>query len=392
MTVKCPFRWTATTVSHSSSLMLKIIRAFRMPAQQTTMWRSPKVFSAASTIAWPPAIVATLSAFATACPPCVSISLTTPRARSLDGSRPSTVTTATFPSKRPMALASAIVFCRETTRFPSATRRDASLGHPDERSEPVGIGAERGGLAVVDDAALVHDHGASREGERDAAVLLDEHDRERALPAQAQQHRGERLDDHRRQALGRLVHEQHRGIRQERPRYREHLLLAAGELVAHVRQPRSQVREQLEHPLLGPVPRPGRDLQVLADAERREDLALLRYPADAVPRAAEDRDAIEAHAAELHLAVVQRGMAHYRCQQCGLADAIAADHADAFTRRQRKADVFEHDGLAITRRDVPQRQGLSHDRPGRDRRRERRRRLRSPRGSRWRRRRRSPSP
>src|SRR5713226_9838327 len=102
---------------------------------------------------------------------------------------PAPVTTATFPSKRPMALASAIVFCRETTRFPSGTRRDASLGS-DEPGKPFGIGAERGGLAVVDDATLVHDHGASREGERDAAVLLDEHDRERALPAQAQQHRG----------------------------------------------------------------------------------------------------------------------------------------------------------------------------------------------------------
>src|SRR2546422_9602773 len=93
---------------------------------------------------------------------------------------PAPVTTATLPSKTPMALASAIVFCRETTRFPSATRRDASFRDPDERSEPVGIGAERGGLAVVDDAALVHDHGAHRESERDAAVLLDEHDRERS--------------------------------------------------------------------------------------------------------------------------------------------------------------------------------------------------------------------
>src|SRR5207244_100683 len=69
ITVKWPFRWTATTESHSSSVMLKIIRSFRIPAQQTTMWRSPNVFSAASTIACPPAMVATLSAFATARPP-----------------------------------------------------------------------------------------------------------------------------------------------------------------------------------------------------------------------------------------------------------------------------------------------------------------------------------
>jgi hypothetical protein len=92
MTVKWPFRCTATTESHSSSLMLKIIRSFKMPAQHTTMWRSPNVFSAASIIPWPPAIVATLSALATARPPLASISLTTPSARAFDGSRPSTVT------------------------------------------------------------------------------------------------------------------------------------------------------------------------------------------------------------------------------------------------------------------------------------------------------------
>ena len=66
MTVKWPLRCTATTESHSSSLMLKIIRSLRIPAQHTTMCRSPNVFSAVSIIPCPPAIVATLSAFATA--------------------------------------------------------------------------------------------------------------------------------------------------------------------------------------------------------------------------------------------------------------------------------------------------------------------------------------
>src|SRR2546427_243109 len=86
MTVKWPFRCTATTASHSSSVMLKIMRSRRMPAQQTTMWRSPKRASAASTIDWPPAIVATLSAFPIASPPRASISLTTACAAALEGS------------------------------------------------------------------------------------------------------------------------------------------------------------------------------------------------------------------------------------------------------------------------------------------------------------------
>ena len=72
--------------------MLKIIRSRRMPAQQTTMCRSPNEQSAASTTARPPAIVAMLSATATARPPRPWISFTTASAGALEGSRPSTLT------------------------------------------------------------------------------------------------------------------------------------------------------------------------------------------------------------------------------------------------------------------------------------------------------------
>ena len=80
------------TASHSSSLMLKIIRSRRMPAQQTRMLRSPNSFRARSITALPPAIVATLSAMATPRPPALRILSTTSLAGSLDGSRPSTLT------------------------------------------------------------------------------------------------------------------------------------------------------------------------------------------------------------------------------------------------------------------------------------------------------------
>ncbi len=93
------------------------------------------------------------------------------------------------------------------------------------------------GIAVVDDAALVEDHGARREGERDAAVLLDQDDRQRAFGAQFCQHVDQRVDEHRRQAFGRLVHQEDFGIGQKRARDRQHLLLAAGELIAHIAEP-----------------------------------------------------------------------------------------------------------------------------------------------------------
>src|SRR5439155_11348930 len=175
MTVKWPFRCTATTASHSSSVMLKIMRSRRMPAQQTTMWRSPKRARAASTIDWPPAIVATLSAFAIASPPRASISLTTACAAALDGSRPSTVTpksltttlaparaspratprpiplpapvtTATFPSSSPMRLSSGLR-AAEARRWwaleddPPSSRVDEAQPRGVQTDTPQGVAA-----------------------------------------------------------------------------------------------------------------------------------------------------------------------------------------------------------------------------------------------------------
>src|SRR4030095_5256582 len=54
-----------------------------MPAQQTTMSSPPKASSARSTTPRPPAMVATLSGLATACPPAAWISLTTESAGAL---------------------------------------------------------------------------------------------------------------------------------------------------------------------------------------------------------------------------------------------------------------------------------------------------------------------
>ena len=76
-TEKVPFKWTAITSSHSSSLMLKTMRSRRMPAQVTTMSNLPKLSMAVWTIFSPPSMVATDSAKATAVPPASRISATT---------------------------------------------------------------------------------------------------------------------------------------------------------------------------------------------------------------------------------------------------------------------------------------------------------------------------
>ena len=61
VTAKVPLRWVLMTPSHSSSVMLKIIRSRRIPALLTTMSTRPNVSTAVLMIDCPPAIEATES-------------------------------------------------------------------------------------------------------------------------------------------------------------------------------------------------------------------------------------------------------------------------------------------------------------------------------------------
>src|SRR5471030_320067 len=63
---------------------------------------------------------------------------------------------------------------------------------------------------------------------------------------------------------------------------------------------------------------------------------------------------------------MQRGVTHHGGKKRRLADAVAADHADAFARRDRQIDVFDHDGLAVAGRDRFERKRISHGWPARE--------------------------
>src|SRR4051812_38441386 len=105
---KVPFRWTAITASHSSSVMLTRTRSRRMPALLTTTWRSPKVSTAWRTIASAPLKLATLSPLATASPPMPSISSTTCCAGEVSAPVPSTLP--------PRSLTTTLAPCRANDR------------------------------------------------------------------------------------------------------------------------------------------------------------------------------------------------------------------------------------------------------------------------------------
>ena len=96
----------------------------------------------------------------------------------------------------------------------------------------------------------------------DLGVLLDQDHRRPLLRDHALNRGGQLLDDDRREALERLVEQQQRRVGHQRARDRQHLLLAAGQLVAHVGAPLGEAREQavdrLEVPAArGATPRSG---------------------------------------------------------------------------------------------------------------------------------------
>src|SRR5262249_59126060 len=99
------------------------------------------------------------------------------------------------------------------------------------------------------------------------------------------QRRQQLLDQDGREPFQRLVQQDDARIEHERTADREHLLLAAGKLIAEIAAALGEPREQLVDALERPRAGPGDRGEVLLDRERLEDVALLRHPADAGMRA-----------------------------------------------------------------------------------------------------------
>ena len=95
--------------------------------------------------------------------------------------------------------------------------------------------------------------------------------------------------DQRRESFGRLVENQQVGIGQERAADRQHLLLAARQLIAAVTKARGEPRKYREHALLRPVAAPIRSRarghqQIFAHVEIGEDAAALGDIGDPIAR------------------------------------------------------------------------------------------------------------
>ena len=123
--------------------------------------------------------------------------------------------------------------------------------HPEMPVHQLRIGLEFGRRALEHDLALDQDDDAVGHGRDLGHALVDQQRRDAAVADQAD---GvpDLVADERREAFGRLVEDQHARVGQQRARDREHLLLAAGELVAAIAQPLAEPRKQLEHARDGP--------------------------------------------------------------------------------------------------------------------------------------------
>ena len=163
------------------------------------------------------------------------------------------------------------------------------LAVPANAQQPVlevDIGGEP--LRVDDpvDAAVHHDGDPARHRGGNPDVLLDHEDGDLAALGEPDQDLLDLGDDYRREAFGRLVHDEQARIEQQRPRDRQHLLLAAGQFSAAMAPARGKLREGLVDALDGPAAalRSLHQAKVLVHGQRRPQPAPLRDVTDAEPR------------------------------------------------------------------------------------------------------------
>jgi len=157
------------------------------------------------------------------------------------------------------------------------------------------------------------------------------------------------LDNNRGQPLGRLVQQQYPRIERQRAADREHLLLAAGQLIAEIVATFLEPRKHFVNLADRPRSRLRHRGHVFFHRQRTEDVALLRHPADA--RA---RPLVRPHRRDIQPAKVD-GSAKpsvnpdNRIDQRGLAGAVATQQRQHLAFRQMQRQIGQHHRVAVAR-------------------------------------------
>mmetsp|Transcript_5849 Transcript_5849/g.22958 ORF Transcript_5849/g.22958 Transcript_5849/m.22958 type:complete len:216 (-) Transcript_5849:50-697(-) len=190
--------------------------------------------------------------------------------------------------------------------------------------------------------------------QRGAGVLLDQQDAD-AAGTQGVDDGEDLAHDQRRQAQAGFVQHQQFGLAHQRAAQGQHLALAAGQRAGRLRAALLQAREAgvdalqpvapaLVAPRLGP---PAAEQQVVFDAHRAEQLALLGHQGQARHHALFQRQAGDVLAGEAQGRAARRDQAHQRAEQRALAGAVGADDRDDAVLGHRKAQAVQHLGAAI---------------------------------------------
>src|SRR6266851_1522530 len=245
----------------------------------------------------------------------------------------------------------------KTSRSAGNRSSDETPGESDSKIPmlQVAVAGELRGRAGPDDAALLDDVMTVGQPDQRAHALVDHQDR-LALALQPVEARPDLLADQRRQALGRLVEDQQLGIGHQRPADRQHLLLAAGELVAHVALALGEPRKKSEGALEGPGIAARRAVRrrrhkVLAHREIGEDLATLGHQPQAKAGDAEGRQMVDPGALELHDAALRRQQAHDGIHGRGLAHAVPSHQGHHFSGIDGELHAEQGLARAVERRE-----------------------------------------
>src|SRR5947209_10633705 len=248
----------------------------------------------------------------------------------------------------------------------------ADAGEPQVELLDVLVLADRPGVAVEDDAPVLHHVAVLSEPERYRGVLLGEQDGDARLTVHAADDLEDLVHQHRRQPHRGLVEQHELGPGHERAADRHHRLLAARDVagldLAPLRQPGKVAIHELEL-LLGRVavlPRVAAGEEVLLDREVLEDVPALHHLDDSalddlgrvLPV---DRLRLELDRALRHLTALGPEQPGDRLQGRALAGAVGPEKGDDAPLGDAERHPFQHeDHVVVDHLDVVDRQ----QRPG----------------------------
>src|SRR6058998_3478547 len=244
----------------------------------------------------------------------------------------------------------------------------ADAGEPQVELLDVLVLADRPGVAVEDDAPVLHHVAVLREPERHRGVLLREQDSDARLAVHATDDLEDLVHQHRRQPHRGLVEQHELGPRHERAADRHHLLLAARDVagldLAPLRQPGKVAIHELELPLrrVAVLPRVAAREEVLLDREVLEDVPALHHLDDStlddlgrvLPV---DRQCLELDRALRHVTALGPEQPGDRLQGRALPGAVGPEEGDDAPLGDAERHPFQHeDHVIVDHLDVVDRQ------------------------------------